>query len=113
MASILFAFTVKYNKGEAVDDSDYYRWFDNARKCECNILKSVSEKDSKGRLHYHGVMSVPRSLYRKRLSMSGFHFKLVELYDAEGWDVYIMKQQDPDLIDDDPAMCVTINKKLF
>lgn len=86
----LFAFTVKDNR---VDSTDYDQFFDNLTKHKCIVECKYPEYDAKGKLHYHGVAQVPKSLLRKKLVLAGLHVKLDEVYDQEGWLRYIKKDQ--------------------
>lgn len=86
----LFGFTVKDNRQ---DVTDYDSFMDRAKRMECDIQEYYPEKDSKGRLHLHGIISIPKGFYRKKLMMSGLHLKLEEIYDIDGWRRYCKKSQ--------------------
>jgi len=56
---------------------------------ECNVY----EKDSHGKWHVHGILSLPKKFFRKKLMTHGYHIKLVEIYNLEGWQSYLKKDQ--------------------
>lgn len=106
-----YAFTVKDVRK---DVTDYKPWFTEADKAGCKTLSKSEEYDRRGKLHYHGLMAIPKGLYRKSLMMYGIHYKLVKLRDIQGWLEYINKDQDivqqiPRSEDIDPSTL----KKLF
>jgi len=51
------------------------------------------EKDSKGKLHVHGIVQLRKGFMRKRLGINGFHMHLVEIYERQGWEKYILKDE--------------------
>lgn len=55
------------------------------------VKKVVSEKDSKGREHIHGIVLLPRGFHRKKLMVQGFHCCLKEIYDEVTWQKYCDK----------------------
>lgn len=85
-----YAYTVKDNR---TDSTDYIQFFENMEKKGCQIVNRYGEKDSKGKLHYHGIVKIPTKIYRKALCLKGLHLKLKELTDEEGWTTYIKKDQ--------------------
>lgn len=86
----LFAFTVKDNR---VDTTDYDSFFLNLTKLKCIVECKYPEYDAKGKLHYHGVVQIPKSVLRKKLVLTGLHVKFDEVYNMEGWLNYIKKDQ--------------------
>lgn len=88
----MYAFTAKYNNKEKATYEQYNLLFDKWAKCG-QIQKQIYEKDSIGRLHAHGIISLPPNFFRKKLSDAGLHYKLEEIYNFEGWNKYIMKEQ--------------------
>lgn len=125
---IAFAYTIKA-LGAVDGDHDYSLWFEKLKKFDISVEYKIAERDSLGKVHYHGIIYLPKGFFRKRLMMKGFHIKLVELYDRSGWVKYIMKDvelwrldehPDPDdsdeLIEDVPQLSPTIKPlsyKLF
>ena len=104
-----FAYTVKDNR---VDSTDYVPFFDNLEKKGCIVINKYGEYDSKGKLHYHGIVKIPAKCYRKSLCLKGLSMKLVDLYNEEGWIQYCMKDQDdPDT--DDSELMSKLKKPLF
>lgn len=85
-----YAFTVKDNRRET---TDYSSFFDRLSKFDVEIDCKYKELDSKGKVHYHGIVLIPKGMYRKKLMMPGLHLKLEELYNREGWMKYITKDQ--------------------
>lgn len=86
-----WAFTVKDVRA---DSTDYSPFFTRAEQFGCEIECKYKELDSKGKVHYHGIMLIPKGFFRKRLMQQGIHLKLDELYDRAGWMKYITKDQD-------------------
>lgn len=85
-----YAFTVKDNRKET---TDYAPFFDRCKSFGVVVSVKVGELDSHNKLHYHGILEIPKGFYRKKLTMPGLSLKLVELYDLEGWTKYIQKDQ--------------------
>lgn len=86
----LFAFTVKDVR---TDSTDYDQFFDMLNNHKCIIECKYPEYDSKGKLHYHGVMQIPKSVRRTKLVIKGLSIRLDEVYNMEGWLNYIKKDQ--------------------
>jgi len=51
------------------------------------------ERDSSGKLHVHGIVQLRKGFMRKRLAIQGFHMHLVEIYERQGWEKYILKDE--------------------
>lgn len=88
---ISFAYTVKTLGKADVTEADYDPFFKRLDDFGINVEYKVSEKDSKGKLHYHGILYLRKGFFRKRICLHGFHIKLEELYDRKGWIKYIYK----------------------
>lgn len=89
----LYGFTVKDNR---IDVTDYDSFLDRCAKFKCIVQEYYGELDSKGRYHLHGIISIPKGFYRKKLVMPGLHLKLEEIYNLIGWTKYIKKDQPRD-----------------
>ena len=87
---VSYGYTVKDNRPET---TDYQSFFDRCEKFGVKITHKYPEYDSKGKLHIHGIMQIPKGFYRKKICMDGLHIKLVEIYDEAGWKRYITKDQ--------------------
>lgn len=51
----------------------------------------MAELDGKNILHYHGVIMLSPRFYRKKLRVSGFHFKLKVVWNMPNWLTYCNK----------------------
>jgi len=107
-----YAFTIKDNRRE---QSDYFVLFDIWQKKGCSILCKYPEQDSKGRLHYHGIMTIPKGIYRKTLCPKQYHFMLKPLTDEEGWLRYCKKdqQEEEDVDTNENELLSSLKVKLF
>lgn len=63
----------------------------------------ITEKDSLGKLHLHGIIYVKKNFYKKRLYTPGFHITSSDMYCKEQWIQYMLKQQ-PQSIDNKQYM---------
>lgn len=93
-----WAVTIKYNPNDMTSSEmkTAYELF----KSKWEAVKGLTilhwiyeEQDKKGRhckLHVHGVISISRGLYRKKLQEKNFHIKMVT-YTSNGWDTYMKK----------------------
>lgn len=88
---ISFAYTVKTLGSAEVTNADYEPFFERLKLLNVHCEYKIAEKDSKGKLHYHGILYLKKGFFRKRISLRGFHIKLEELYDRKGWLKYIYK----------------------
>lgn len=88
---ISFAYTVKILRTGEVTEADYQPFFDRIDNLNITVEYKMPEKDSKGKLHYHGILYLKKGFFRKRICLKGFHIKLDELYDRKGWLKYIHK----------------------
>lgn len=92
---IAFAYTIKTN---VTLDVDYEPFFKRLDKLSIKVEYKIGELDSKGKLHYHGILYLDKGFFRKRICLNGYHVKLVELHDRKGWIKYIHKDcKYPDL----------------
>lgn len=88
-----WAYTVKDNRSET---TDYNIFFDRCTKFGIVVNSKYAEYGKHNKLHYHGIMKIPKGFYRKKLMMPGLHLKLKEITDLEGWLEYIKKEQPAD-----------------
>jgi len=120
---VSYAYTVKYlGKQLTMQEAGYDAFFHNLQECFVEIKYKIGERDSKGRLHYHGIILVEKNLYMKRLCLQGYHTRFDEVYDESGWLTYIHKDceyaylieegKERDAIDPDSPTLVPL-KKLF
>lgn len=87
-----WAFTFKKLGRENPTHDDYVPVIEVLQKYGL-ITHSSFERDSKGKIHVHGIVQLRKGFFRKRLEVCGFHLKLVEIYDQSGWESYINKNQ--------------------
>lgn len=87
----LFAFTVKDNR---LDVTDYVSFFDKLTSNKCIVECKYPEYDSKGRLHYHGCVQIPKKVLRSKLNIKGLSMRFIYVYDMEGWLKYCRKDQE-------------------
>jgi len=108
-----YAFTIKDNR---VDCTDYDSFFDVLLDNECIVGVKCSEKDSNGKLHYHGTVTIPKNVYRKKLCPKGCHLKLKEIRsegDHQYWEEYCYKDNDSQTDTNDNELMKKIKVKLF
>lgn len=105
-----FAFTIKDNRRET---SDYNVVFDDWQLRNCIVRCKYREIDSSGKEHYHGIISIPKKVFRKLLCPKGYHLLLKPLVDEEGWLMYCRKDQDPEEDTDDNDLMSKLKQPLF
>lgn len=118
---IAFAYTVKKLGTTEVASADYDPFFDKLNSYSIKVEYKVPEADSKGKLHYHGIIYLKKGFFRKRIMVKGFHVKLVELYNRDGWIKYISKdleftsleQMAEEMETNPPSPNIMLKKKLF
>lgn len=89
----VLAFTVKDNRiGKCPEYSEYWNLL-LYRKCQ--VIHMIPEHDSKGIVHYHGIVVVPKNTFLKKLIVKGMHVKYVDINNIEGWIKYTLKSQKP------------------
>lgn len=57
--------------------------------------------EMKAGLHMHGVVQIPDGFNMKTLKIRGWHLFLREIFDPQGWQKYIIKEQLELVSDDD------------
>lgn len=86
----------------AVTRDMYAKHIERLSKLQGVSFEGVPVYELASGLHCHGVVRIPKGLDTKRLRFRGWHFKLEELYDPQGWYLYLNKGQEdllPDMID--------------
>jgi hypothetical protein len=113
-----YCFTVKSLGKDP--DANYDPFFDKLKHFKVAIEYNISERDPKGKLHYHGILYIPKGFYRKRLVTKGFNIKLEEMGNRKAWLKYIHKdvlpEDWPDLSDEDEYIDepkITLTGSLF
>lgn len=108
---ISFAYTVKALGNQTAAKESYDEVF---RKFVSNgtVEYKVAELDPQGKLHYHGILVLPKNFYRKRLVTKGIHLKLVEVFNKAGWLRYIHKDVKEDTNDEEQIEIPNIQEEL-
>lgn len=89
-----YAMTLRKTKtptDRPLDCQHYEERLKQIRKLGITIDEYVYEETSG--LHVHGLCLVPRYFNFKRLRMRGWNIVLEEIYDYNGWLLYMMKDQ--------------------
>ena len=87
----LYAFTVKITKNPKNADEKNYEPFFKTFYNLADVLCISGEADTKGLLHYHGIIRIKIGFYRKNLYMNGFHLRLKKIFNLSGWIKYCFK----------------------
>lgn len=98
--NVLLAYTSRYIRPttEEIYSSDYecLRQIFNSLGIEHTMYYEVDKHRGNG-LHVHGTLSVPKSVFRKRMLADikdkGFYFHIKPVTDIRGWHNYCIKQQ--------------------
>ncbi len=86
---IKYCFTIKkFGSVEDVDEISYLPCWHLWHDLDINIEYKYPEFDSKGKLHYHGLIKLPNNYYRKRLQLRGYSTYFKKCYDAKNWLLY-------------------------
>lgn len=93
-----YAFTIK-NNSKFVNPvpSTYDECIEKFKQHGCKVLYKYYENDSKDRLHVHGAVRIPDSLYRKTLMIKNYHLCLRRIYNMTGWCNYCKKDTHGDI----------------
>lgn len=87
----LFGFTYKgVKQGSNPTKIDYLKIIDVLNK-RGTVLDYRYEKDSKGKLHIHGIVKFTRTPLFRSLHFPYYSQKYEEIYDMAGWERYIGK----------------------
>ncbi len=87
----LWSFTVKILKDPVKADQKSYEPFFKILYNLSEVVTYCGETDSKGVLHYHGVIRLPVNFYRKNLRIKGYHLYLKRIYNLQRWIDYCFK----------------------
>ena len=90
--TVAYAYTLRSNCAGLPTEADYDTFFAKCSKFKIQVEYKISELDKAGRLHYHGIIYIPKGFYRKRLMVQGMSIKLKEVTNKEGWIAYIHKE---------------------
>lgn len=108
---VAYAYTVK-NLGSEMD-ADYTPFFDRLSKYDIKVEFKVKEFDKHGKSHFHGILYLPKGFWRKRIMVHGYHIKLVEVYNKEGWIKYIHKDVHWEDYEDEDELIEMPTRSLF
>ncbi len=88
----LWAFTCKILRypRNGGSEKDYEPFFKLLYRLT-NVIIYCGEVDSKGKLHYHGVIRIQNNFYRKDLRIKGYHLYLKRVYRLRDWVDYCFK----------------------
>lgn len=94
-----WAFTIKYNPNGLTSDEYKVKIEELLKQWQKNKVEVISrvyeDQDKMGhqtKIHMHGIISMKRGIYRKKLQKDGYHIKLVAYKDGDiRWDKYIVK----------------------
>ena len=86
-----YAFTLKYNR-KTEDINFIYNTLFEMWKERGVVIKFNEVHENTKVKHYHGLISVKRNYYLKRLMLDGFHLKLEAIYNEDGWYNYCKKE---------------------
>ncbi len=89
--SELWGFTVKILKDPVKANAESYEPFFRVLYQLSEVITYCGEIDSKGVLHYHGVIRLPVNFYRKNLRIKGYHLYLKRIYNLQRWIDYCFK----------------------
>ncbi len=87
----LWGFTVKILKNPVKATANSYEPFFKVLYQLSEVVTYCGEIDSKGVLHYHGVIRLPVNFYRKNLRIKGYHLYLKRIYNLQRWVDYCFK----------------------
>ncbi len=89
----LYAFTVKVLKSPKDATELRYESFFKVLFSLSDVLCYCGELDTKGVLHYHGVIRIKKNFYRNSLRVKGFHIYLKPIFNIVGWVNYCYKNE--------------------
>ncbi len=86
--------TKKLGSLSSVNEDSYEEIWSLFRNFNIKIDFKIPEFDSKGKLHYHCLIYLPKNFYRKHLKPHGFSTEIVKCHDYNGWLQYSSKDLD-------------------
>jgi len=89
-------FTAKINLGnpDSVNETDYAPLLEHWEQYAI-VKQPYYEKDKTGRCHMHGILTVKKGFYKRRLQLKGFYVYTTDCVHLEQWMNYC-KKVDPD-----------------
>lgn len=85
-----YAFTVKYNKSTDNYETMYAELF--MKWAKLGIMIKYKEMHTDAKIpHYHGLITLPKVLYLKRVTPAGYKVKITLMFDMTGWIAYCRK----------------------
>lgn len=88
-----YAFSIKYLSIRYPTKEDYDIIKEIWEKQGVEIKKMIYEKDKIDKLHVHGIMTLDSGFYRQKLMLPAVNINIQKIYNEEGWERYIAKQQ--------------------
>lgn len=102
-----WAFTLRKvdtkNPLEGHYSSIFKRW--EAKKALIKFHVYEPNTNHQAGVHAHGIVLIPKTLYRKRLTPKGYHLHLTEVTDEKQWLKYCNKIQHKETIEYDLDIC--------
>lgn len=93
-----YGITIRCHTKRSAEEKDYELFIEMMKRKGVIIHCIVYESDkctTYHGVHVHGVVYIKKHFYRKGLQMVGYHIKLEEIYDWNGWMKYINKESEP------------------
>ncbi len=89
-----YCFTIKkLGANKQVNEKSYNKFWRLLKDEGAQLEYFFAEYDSKGKLHYHGLILLRKHYYRKRLYPYGYSLLIRKCTDANGWYTYCTKDQ--------------------
>jgi len=96
--NVAYAFTYKFLGNKPNDVKTYLPVITNLNN-NGYVKFCKSEKDSKDRIHIHGIVLLRKGFFRKKLIVQGFHGHFSEITNEAVWLKYCSKDVKYDNID--------------
>lgn len=112
----VLAITVKKFSKSAKDltiaDYEFYINWVHKTFQDVMIRQVYYEKDKQHqRLHFHGVVIVPKGFFRKKLQKKDFNVYVTDVYYSKGWNEYSTKDQKKQPEKKQPSMFSKVKKR--
>lgn len=78
-------------KTAKVTESDYERLLAHLGTYLQNHTFEMDK--TKSHVHMHGILGLPKGFLRKKLCLEGYNLRMDPIYDFQGWEKYIQKDQ--------------------